>query len=82
MQVVTKSKEKIAGPPSQLIIARSAFCSELRGRESAELAFGEVILKGARPHLPLQKRNTTGDCRWRVPLWWDAGTLADLVSKG
>ena len=33
-----------------------------------------------RPHLRLRRETTKGKKARTVPLWWDAGTLADLVA--
>ena len=60
------------------IIVRLACCCGLRVSEIGKLTVGDVLLEGARPHLRLQKGNTKGKKGRRVPLWWDAGTLADL----
>ena len=40
----------------------------------------DVRLESSRPHLRLRVGTTKGGKARRVPLWWDAGTLADLAA--
>jgi len=65
-----------------LIIFRFACCCGLRRKEVAGLIFTDLILAGARPCIHIRKWNTKGRPGQRhtrkVPLWWDAGTLADI----
>jgi integrase len=61
-----------------LIIVRLACCCGLRVSEIAGLQLDDVVVNVARPHLRLRRETTKGKRARCVPLWWDAGTLADL----
>lgn len=61
-----------------LVIVRLACCCGLRVSEIGALQVDDVVLDGPRPHLRLQREATKGKRPRCVPLWWDAGTLADL----
>ncbi len=63
-----------------LIIVRLACCCGLRVSEIAGLQLDDVVVDGGRPHLRLRKETTKGRRPRKVPLWWDAGTLADLAA--
>jgi integrase/recombinase XerD len=39
-----------------------------------------VVIDSPRPHLSLRASTTKGKRPRRVPLWWDAGTFADLTA--
>jgi len=43
-------------------------------------AIVDVCLAGPRPHVRIRASVAKGGRSRRVPLWWDAGTLADLVA--
>jgi integrase len=62
-----------------LIIVRLACCGGLRVSEIAGLQLDDVVVNVPRPHLRL-RRGTKGGRPRVVPLWWDAGTLADLAA--
>ncbi len=61
-----------------LVIVRLACCCGLRVSEIGGLELDDMVLEIARPHLRLRAETTKGGRARRVPLWWDAGTLADL----
>jgi integrase len=61
-----------------LIVFRLARCCGLRVSEIAQLEMGDVIADVERSHLRLRRGATKGGKARTVPLWWDAGTLADL----
>jgi integrase len=63
-----------------LIIFRLAVCCGLRVSEIAQLQTAEVRVESARPHLRIRRGAAKGGKSRNVPLWWDAGTLADLVA--
>jgi integrase len=63
-----------------LIIVRLACCCGLRVSEIAGLQLDDVVVGVPRPHLRLRLETTKGKRARVVPLWWDAGTLADLVA--
>jgi integrase/recombinase XerD len=61
-----------------LVVVRLACCCGLRVSEMAALQLDDVVVDVARPHLRLRRGTTKGGRSRCVPLWWDAGTLADL----
>jgi integrase len=61
-----------------LVIVRLACCCGLRVSEIANLQLDDVVVDVTRPHLRLRRGTTKGGRSRCVPLWWDAGTLADL----
>lgn len=75
-------------------IFRLSCCCGLRCMELVALNMGDVVLSGERPFLRICKTATKGkhnisysnptgkDYRKarKVPLWWDAGTLADITA--
>jgi integrase len=69
---------KSANSWRNLIVFRLACCCGLRVSEIAQLEMGDVIADVERPHLRLRRGATKGGKSRTVPLWWDAGTLADL----
>jgi integrase/recombinase XerD len=62
-----------------LIVVRLARCCGLRVSEVAGLELADVVVGIPRPHLRL-RHGTKGKKPRSVPLWWDAGTLADLTA--
>jgi len=71
---------RAASPRRNLVVVRLACCCGLRVSEIAGLRIGDVVVDGPRPHLRLPKSITKGKKARVVPLWWDAGTLADLTA--
>lgn len=63
-----------------LVLFRLAACCGLRASEIAQLQVGDVRVELARPHLRIRAGAAKGGRPRIVPLWWDAGTLADLVA--
>ncbi len=63
-----------------ILIVRLACCCGLRVSEIAGLRLDDVVVDVGRPHLRLRKETTKGKKPRCVPLWWDSGTLADLVA--
>jgi integrase len=61
-----------------LVIFRLACCCGLRASEIAQLQVGDVRADVARPHLRIRRGAAKGGKSRTVPLWWDAGTLADV----
>jgi site-specific recombinase XerD len=61
-----------------LILFRLAACCGLRASEIAQLQVGDVRVELPRPHLRIRAGAAKGGRARIVPLWWDAGTLADL----
>jgi integrase len=61
-----------------LAIVRLACCCGLRAGEIGGLTLGDVRVGIARPHLLIRAEHAKLKRPRRVPLWWDAGTLADL----
>jgi integrase/recombinase XerD len=62
-----------------LIIFRLATCCGLRVGELTRLELRDLQLERDRPCLVVRAENSKGRRRRTVPLWWDAGTLHDLV---
>ena len=62
-----------------LVIFRLACCCGLRASEIAQLHVADVRIELPRPHLRIRKGAAKGGRSRTVPLWWDAGTLADLT---
>src|SRR5205823_13843346 len=60
-------------------VVRLACCCGLRVSEIAGLQLDDVVVDLPRPHLRLRREITKGRRSRCVPLWWDAGTLADLT---
>src|SRR6185437_11995249 len=48
--------------------------------EIAQLHIGDVDVGTFRPHLRVRPEGAKGGRVRRVPLWWDAGTLADIAA--
>ena len=63
-----------------LVIFRLACCCGLRASEIAQLQIGDVRVDVVRPHLRIRRGAAKGGKSRTVPLWWDAGTLADLAA--
>src|SRR6185437_9379482 len=63
-----------------LILFRLAACCGLRVSEIAQLHIGDVDVGKFRPHLRVRAEAAKGGRARRVPIWWDAGTLADLAA--
>jgi integrase len=63
-----------------LVIFRLASCCGLRASEIAQLQIGDVRVGQARPHLRIRRGAAKGGRARTVPLWWDAGTLADVAA--
>ena len=61
-----------------LAIFRLATCCGLRVSEICGLRLCHVITGVPRPYINIVKSVGKGGRPRRVPLWWDAGTLADL----
>jgi integrase/recombinase XerD len=65
---------------ANLILFRLATCCALRASELIGLRVGDVRVAGDRPHIAIPKTLGKGKKARKVPLWWDAGTLADIAS--
>jgi len=61
-----------------LILFRLASCCGLRVCELTGLRVSDVRISSARPHIHVPAAIAKGGKARNVPLWWDAGTLADL----
>ena len=60
------------------VIFRLACCAGLRASEIAGLTLADVQVDSTRPQIRARKEITKGHKARKVPLTWDAGTLADL----
>jgi integrase len=63
-----------------LVLFRLACCCGLRASEIASLQIDDVRVGIARPHLRIRRGAAKGGRPRTVPLWWDAGTLADITA--
>lgn len=61
-----------------LALVRLACCCGLRAGEIGGLRLADVHVEIARPYLRVRGVTAKGGHARRVPLWWDAGTLADV----
>jgi integrase/recombinase XerD len=77
---VKRMAPRSANARRNLIIVRLACCCGLRVSEIAGLQLDDVVVDVPRPHLRLRRETTKGKRPRMVPLWWDSGTLADLMS--
>jgi integrase len=69
---------RLANVQMNLAIVRLACCCGLRASEIGGLTLGDVRVGISRPHLLVRAEHAKLNRPRRVPLWWDAGTLADL----
>jgi integrase len=63
-----------------LAIVRLGCCCGLRAGELGGLLLADVRVGIARPHIQVRAECAKGGRPRRIPLWWDAGTLTDLVA--
>jgi integrase len=75
-----RKAERSPGTWLNLIIFRLAACCGLRVSELAFLRLADVRVEVSRPHLVIRRGAAKGGRSRTVPLWWDAGTLADLTA--
>jgi integrase len=68
------------GTRLNLVLFRLACCCGLRASEIASLQMEDVRVSIARPHLRIRRGAAKGGRPRTVPLWWDAGTLADITA--
>jgi integrase len=68
------------GTRLNLFLFRLACCCGLRASEIASLQIDDVRVGIARPHLRIRRGAAKGGRPRTVPLWWDAGTLADVTA--
>lgn len=81
--VLAELKRKAQRSPStrlNLVLFRLAACCGLRASEIASLRIADVRVEVARPHIRIRRGASKGGKPRMVPLWWDAGTLADLTA--
>jgi integrase/recombinase XerD len=64
---------------TNLVVFRLAACCGLRASEIAGLTVGDVQVDNSRPSIRIRREIGKGHKARKVPLTWDAGTLADLV---
>ena len=76
---ITKRAPRSANTWMNLILVRLACCCGLRVSEIAGLHISDVRVELSRPHIRIRRGASKGGRSRIVPLWWDAGTLADLA---
>lgn len=62
------------------VVFRLAACCGIRVSEIAQLHLADVVVDLARPHIRVRAGAAKGNRPRIVPLWWDEGTLRDLVT--
>ncbi len=75
-----RKAKRSANTRQNLVIFRLATCCGLRVSEICGQRLGDLKLSIRRPYIQIRKAIAKGRRARRVPLWWDAGTLADLES--
>lgn len=75
-----KRKARSKNTRENLVIFRLATCCGLRVSEIVGLAMANVRVLGDRPHIYVPRVIAKRGKPRRVPLWWDAGTLANLAA--
>lgn len=75
-----RRKRRSRNTRQNTVIFRMATCCGLRVGEIVGLKLANVRLSGDRPHLDIPGSIAKRGKARRVPLWWDAGTLAELES--
>lgn len=81
--VLSDLKRKAPRSPGtrlNLALFRLAVCCGLRASEIAALSLDDVRVGVARPHLRIRRGAAKGGRSRTVPLWWDAGTHADVAA--
>jgi integrase/recombinase XerD len=63
-----------------MVLFRLATCCGLRVSEIANLKVSDLRVEVGRPHVRIRRGAAKGGRPRNVPLWWDAGTLADLAA--
>lgn len=80
--LVDLSRKATRSPNTRLnlVLFRLATCCGLRASEIAQLQIADVRVELTRPHIRIRNGASKGGRPRMVPLWWDAGTLADLTN--
>lgn len=74
-----RKASRSANTRMNLVIFRLAVCCGLRVSEVGSLRLCDIRLGQSRPHIRIRRGAAKGGKPRTVPLWWDAGTLADLT---
>ncbi len=77
---LNKRAERSVNARLTLVIFRLACCCGLRVSEIAQLRLDDVRVGVDRPHVRIRREVGKGRRARTVPLWWDAGTLADITA--
>jgi integrase len=62
------------------VILRLACCCGLRVSEIGAVRLSDVCVGAGRPHLRIGPKGAKGKKPRIVPLWWDAGTLEEIIA--
>jgi integrase/recombinase XerD len=75
---LARKAPRSANTRMNLILVRLSCCCGLRVSEIAGLRISDLRVEPSRPHIRIPRGASKGGRPRMVPLWWDAGTLADL----
>lgn len=78
LTTLTRNAPRSRNTRMNLALVRLACCCGLRVSEILSLHISDVRTELTRPHLRIRRGTAKGGRPRMVPLWWDAGTLADL----
>jgi len=77
---LTRKAKRSENTAANKVVFRLATCCGLRVSELCGLKLANVHVGIPRPYLAIPKAIAKGGIARRVPLWWDADTLADLTA--
>ena len=71
--------QRLPNVQMNLAIVRLACCCGLRASEIGGLRLADIVVGVPRPHTAVRAETAKLRRPRRIPLWWDAGTLEDLI---
>lgn len=75
-----RRSDRLPNVGMNLAIVRLACCCGLRASEIGGLRLADVVVGIPHPHLSVRAETAKLRRPRRVPLWWDAGTLEDVMA--